>query len=293
MIKKATDTDPKMADAWRRHERRWKDHRFVYAVVSRRSGGLSIGLNLSPDRTCNFNCVYCQVERGTPRLSTGVDLDRLTAELDNILQAEKDGSLYMDAPFDAIPPAERGVRDIAFSGDGEPTAYPRFEQAVRIAAEARNNHGLQTSKLILITNAAYLDNPGVLAAVGILDENNGEIWAKLDAGTEEYFREVNRSTIYLSRIVDNIQAVARIRPPVIQSLWTRIRGVPPAESEIVAWLGRLKDVLAGGGRLKAIQINTIVRNPAENHVAPLTRNELERIGAFVKSGIQVLVEIHG
>ena len=198
----------------------------------------------------------------------------------------------MEAPFDALLPAERGLRDIAFSGDGEPTAYSRFEEAVRIAAEARRVHGLQSSKLLLITNAAYFDNPGVSAALNILDENNGEIWAKLDAGTEEYFREINRSAIPLSKILDNIRAAARRSPLVIQSLWMRIMGEQPAESELAAWRGRLKDILAGGGRLKAIQLNTIARNPAEKYAAPLARNELERIESFLKSEIPVPVEIY-
>jgi wyosine [tRNA(Phe)-imidazoG37] synthetase (radical SAM superfamily) len=292
-LKEADAPEARLAEAWRRHERRWKDHRFVYAVVSRRSGGVSIGLNLSPGKACNFNCVYCQVDRGKPPLSASVDLDQLAAELDNIIQAEKDGSLYMDAPFDALLHSERGIRDIAFSGDGEPTAYPRFEEAVRAAAQARRVHGLQSSKLVLITNAACFDNPGVFAALGILDENNGEIWAKLDAGTDEYFREVNRSAVPLSRIVENIQSAARIRPLVIQSLWMRIRGAPPAESELAAWTGRLKNILAEGGRLKAVHLNTIVRNPAESYVAPLTRNELEQIAYFIKSEISVPVEIYG
>jgi wyosine [tRNA(Phe)-imidazoG37] synthetase (radical SAM superfamily) len=222
-----------------------------------------------------------------------VDLDRLSAELDNIIQAEKDGSLYMDAPFNVLIPSERGLRDIAFSGDGEPTAYCRFEEAVRIAAGARRVHGLQSSKLVLITNAAYLDNPGVCAACEILDENNGEIWAKLDAGTEEYFREINRSDVSLSGILENIKAAARLRPLAIQSLWLRVRGAQPSEPELSAWIGRLKDVLSAGGRLKAVQLNTIVRSPAEKHVAPLTRNELEQIGNSIKSEIPVPVEIYG
>ena len=282
----------RLAEAWRRHERRWKDHRFVYAVVSRRSGGVSVGLNLSPDKVCSFNCVYCQVDRSAPHLSQGVNLDLLTEELNNILQAEKDGSLYLNAPFDALLPSERGLRDIAFSGDGEPTAYPLFGEAVSIAAEARRVYGLQSSKLVLITNAAYLDNPDVSAALRILDENNGEIWAKLDAGAEEYFHDVNRSAIPLSRILENIHAAARLRPLTIQSLWMRVRGEPPADSELTAWLGRLKDIIAGGGRIKAIQLNTIVRNSTESHVAPLTRSEMERIEMFVKSEIPVTVEVY-
>ena len=282
----------RLAEAWRRHERRWKDHRFVYAVVSRRSGGVSVGLNLSPNKACNFKCVYCQAERGSSGLFTGVDLDQLTAELNGILLAEKDGSLYLDAPFDALLPSERGLRDIAFSGNGEPTAFPRFEEAVRIAAEARRAFGLHSSKLVLITNAAYLDNPGVCAALRILDENNGEIWAKLDAGTEEYFQEVNRFAKPLSKIIENILTAARFRPLVIQSLWMRVNGELPAETELAAWRERLKGILAGGGRLKAIQLNTIVRNPAESYVAPLSRSELERIAILVRSEIPVPVEIY-
>ncbi|MCL2463342.1 MAG: hypothetical protein FWF44_11800, partial [Defluviitaleaceae bacterium] len=250
--------EQRLAEAWRRHERVWKDHRYVYAVISLRSGGVSVGLNLSPDKACNFNCVYCQVDRAAPRRPAEVDMDRLTAELNGILQAEKDGSLYGDAPFDALLPAERGLRDIAFSGDGESTAYFRFEEAVRIAAQVRRVHGAPSTKLVLITNAAYLGDPGVVSALRVLDENNGEIWAKLDAGTEEYYREVNRSAVPLSRILGNIQAAARVRPLVIQSLWMRLRGERPAESEIAVWVGRLKDILAGGGRIKAVQLNTIV-----------------------------------
>ncbi len=45
------------------HERQFADNRFVYPVLSRRSGGISVGVNLNPDKVCNFDCVYCQVNR--------------------------------------------------------------------------------------------------------------------------------------------------------------------------------------------------------------------------------------
>ena len=104
----------RMAVAWRRHERRWKGNRYVYAVVSRRSRGISIGLNLNPNKACNFNCIYCQVNRKAPAAVRKVNLKKLAEELDIILQAEKDGTLYGDAPFSMLTDAERGVRDIAF-----------------------------------------------------------------------------------------------------------------------------------------------------------------------------------
>jgi len=163
--------------AYRQHERRWADHRFIYAVVSRRSGGISIGINLNPDKACNFDCIYCQVDRDTTPTVREVDLPRLAQELDAILAAERDGSLYTHPPFDALPAERRGVRDLAFSGDGEPTTYPRFGEAVTIAADARRRFGLSAAKLVLITDACYLARPAVRAALERLDANNGEIWA--------------------------------------------------------------------------------------------------------------------
>src|SRR5512146_2914054 len=122
--------------AWQRHERRWADNLYVYAVVSRRSRGVSVGINLNPGKECNFDCLYCQVDRTIAPRVRRVDLERLSAELDAVLNAAADGSLYEAAPFNALAAANRSVRDLAFSGDGEPTTYPRFGEAVEIAAAA-------------------------------------------------------------------------------------------------------------------------------------------------------------
>jgi len=277
--------------AWRRHERKWKDNRYVYAVVSRRSGGVSVGINLNPGKECNFNCIYCQVNRNVPPAFRKVDLGRLSRELDRILQAEKDGSLYESAPFNLLASGERGVRDIAFSGDGEPTTFPRFDKAVQIAAGARRSFGLDAAKLILLTNAAYLDKPAVCAALSVLDENNGEIWAKLDAGTDEYFRTVNRADVSLQRILDNILGASRVRPIVIQSLWVRIRGQAPPAREIEAYCRNLNGLLAAGGRLKSLQLYTIARDPADPSASPLSNDELDRIASTVQNQVPASVEI--
>src|SRR6478736_6133962 len=60
-------------------------NRFVYAVISQRAHGLSIGINLNPDKCCNFDCAYCEVNRDLPGRDVVVDLDVLAAELDNLL----------------------------------------------------------------------------------------------------------------------------------------------------------------------------------------------------------------
>ncbi len=283
-------SDDQMQAAWRRHERRWADNLYVYAVVSRRSGGVSVGVNLNPGKECNFECVYCQVDRTAPPVTRKVDLQRLAGELDRVLAAERDGSLYEAMPFSVLEPGRRGVRDIAFSGDGEPTTFRGFAEAVRMAADARRRFGLDQAKLVLITDSAYLTKPGIREALETLHANNGEVWAKLDAGTEEYFRLVDRPNVPLQAILDNIAATARAHPIVIQTLWLRLRGAPPAPAEIEAYCARVNELLAGGAQLKAIQMHTIARPPAEDFVAPLSDGELDAIADAVAARVPVPVE---
>jgi wyosine [tRNA(Phe)-imidazoG37] synthetase (radical SAM superfamily) len=278
--------------AWRKHERRWRDNRYVYAVISRRSKGISIGINLNPSKACNFACIYCQVNRNEIPAVRRVDLDVLSAELDLILKAERDGSLYDTPPFQVLTPSERGIRDIAFSGDGEPTTFRRFEDAVTIAADARKRFGLDQSRLVLITDAAYLQKENVRAGLALLDQNNGEIWAKLDAGSEEYFRLVNRPNVPLSTVLENILNAARVRPLVIQTLWMRIQGQPPGVGEIEEYCERLNEILRGGGSLKLLQEYTIARDPAEPFVSGLSDAELDSVADFVRSRVPVPVDTY-
>jgi len=277
--------------AYLRHERHWKANRYVYPVVSRRSGGISIGINLNPGKECNFNCVYCQVDRQHSSTSQTVDPDRLRAELDAILKDEKSGLLYEVPPFCFLPPAKRGIRDIAFSGNGEPTASKDFFAAVDIAAKLRSHFNLLDAKIVLITNGTYLDRSSVQEALAVMDENNGEIWVKLDAGTEDYFQKINRTTIPLGRILDIILQAGCLRPLVIQSLWVRVDGAAPPSAEIQAFCDRLNDLLSSGACLKVLHLHTTARSPAEDFVSPLSDEELDRIADVVRLNVQVSVEV--
>src|SRR6185369_1894251 len=114
------------------HSRSWRDNRFVYPVISRRSKGLSIGVNLNPDQACNFDCVYCSVDRTTPASAPtvrSVDLEGVRTELDHLLGLAVSGVIWNEPPFDRTPPELRRLNDVAFSGDGEPTSYPGFADA--------------------------------------------------------------------------------------------------------------------------------------------------------------------
>src|SRR6202171_38305 len=105
----------------RDHRRTFQDNRYVYAVVSRRSKGVSIGINLNPDKICNFDCIYCQVDRKTPPVVRDVNMSRLRDELVDMIDLVVSGELFEMERFHDTPPALRRLNDIAFSGDGEPT----------------------------------------------------------------------------------------------------------------------------------------------------------------------------
>jgi len=169
-------------------------------------------VNLNPDTACNFDCVYCQVDRSqTPRVRDVIP-ERVRDELVALFDAARIGALFDDPALAGVPDALRRINDIAFSGDGEPTTCRRFAECVDIAASVRRDAGLADVKIVLITDACYLTKPDVVAGLEIMDRNNGEIWAKLDAGTEEYYRRVNRPNHPLSHVLDNITAAARVRP---------------------------------------------------------------------------------
>ncbi len=88
----------------------------------------------------------------------------------------------------------------------------------------KRRRGLATVKMVLITNASMFHRPHVQNGLALLDANQGEIWAKLEAGTEDYYHLVERTPIPFDQILDNITAAARVRPLVIQSLFMRISG---------------------------------------------------------------------
>jgi wyosine [tRNA(Phe)-imidazoG37] synthetase (radical SAM superfamily) len=266
----------------RDHRRTFAENLYVYAVVSRRSKGVSIGVNLNPDKVCNFDCVYCQVDRKTPPVVRDVDEPRLLEELDEMLDLVTTGRLFDHERFRQTPPALRRLNDIAFSGDGEPTTYPRFREIVRAAADVKRRRGLDDVKLVLITNATMLHRPAVREALGVLDGNNGEVWAKLEAGTEVYYQAIDRTTIPLQRVLDNITEAARVRPVVIQALFLRLNGDPPSAAELEAFCDRLNEVLKAGGRIKLVQVYTVAREPAESYVDALSHAEVEAIVDLVR-----------
>ena len=275
------------------HRRVWRDFDYCYPVISRRSRGVSLGVNLNPDKVCNFDCVYCEVDRLTPAKRKDLDLDLLDKELGLLLDLATSGEIYGIPPFDSARPEQRRLNDIAFSGDGEPTTAREFAEVVARVASLKKQRGLDLVKLVLITDSSRLQAPEVVKGLETLMANQGEIWAKLDAGTEAFYREICRSQMPFQKILDNLLATARRWPILIQTLFLSWQGQGPSADEVAAYCDRLEAILAQGGQLRAIQLYTVARPTPEAEARPLSRQEMDDLAAQVGARLPSLpIEVY-
>jgi wyosine [tRNA(Phe)-imidazoG37] synthetase (radical SAM superfamily) len=265
------------------HRRELGDNRYVYAVVSRRARGLSIGINLNPGRDCSFLCRYCQVQRGGPSSQVPVHTETLGLELQHLLGLVASGRLWERAPFDSVRPALRRVVDIAFAGNGEPSTCPQFAAAVSVVGQARAMHQLEGVALRLLSNGSGLHTPTGQRGLARFHALGGELWFKLDAGTDGHYRRVNCSELPFEGILANLLTASRQRPIVIQSLFCELGGQAPDTAEIEAWLGRLEHARDQGGSIREVQVTTVARAPRVPDCRALGRAQLEAIAARARA----------
>lgn len=139
---------------------------------------------MNPDGLCNFDCVYCEVDRRKLRRERVVDVAQMRAELNQLLEMAITGWLRELPPFQNTLVELLKLKEVALSGDGEPTLCPNFREVIEAVAQVRADGKWPFFKIVLITNATGLDLPGVRAGMEILTSYD-EIWAKLDAPGEK------------------------------------------------------------------------------------------------------------
>lgn len=260
---------------------------FVYVVFSRRSRGLSVGIDLTPTGHCEFRCVYCQVVRPTAVTESDFDLrlleTQLRAQIRDVQDVQNEQRVCRPPPCGPITSCVEPIRDIAFAGSGEPTSSPHYPIAARLAVAVRDELCPHETKIISLTNGVHLTEPQVAETLEFLSKRNSETWVKLDAGSEPYFVQINRSGVPMQRLLDNILAESRRRPVVIQSLFLIRGGQPPEPAEVEAYLGRLKHIVRHGGQIARVQVYTVARPTAESNIERLDRTALESIAGAVRS----------
>jgi len=206
---------------------------YVYPVVSRRAGGVSIGINLNVNNACNWACMYCQVPNLTRGGPPPIDLKQLEAELRIFLHDATQGDFLTRE----APPEARRLMDVAFSGNGEPTSAAEFSDAVVVVeAVLRDFDLLDTLTLRLITNGSLLHRDTVRRGIARIGALNGEVWFKIDRATEEGIAQVNGIHLAPERIKAALLACAELAPTWVQTCYFAVDGQEASEEEQSAYL---------------------------------------------------------
>lgn len=219
------------------HRRDLAGMTYVYPVVSRRAGGLSIGINLNPNNACNWRCVYCQVENLSRGAAPLLDLEQLRAELRAMLHAVVHGAFMQDH----VPLELRRLNDIALSGNGEPTTSDQLEEVMQIIKASLHEFELLNKiKVVLISNGSQAHKPKVQTALALMAKLNGEVWFKLDRGDEDQIWAVNQIHLLPERVLQQLKHTSHACPTWIQSCFFAWDGQEPNGEVVKNYL----DVLA-------------------------------------------------
>jgi len=223
---------------------------YIYPVVSRRAGGVSIGINLNINNACNWRCVYCQVPNLTRGSPPPINLELLEKELRDFLEYIVHGDFMLRY----VAEGDRKIQDVAFAGNGEPTSAKEFPAVLGIVETLLNEFNLLSPtlahpiKVRLITNGSLMDKPHVLESMHHLAKINGEVWFKADAGTSEGVAKINDVNINIASVIKRIKACAEACPTFVQTCMVAIDGMPPTDLEVDAYitlLSEVKDVIQG------------------------------------------------
>jgi wyosine [tRNA(Phe)-imidazoG37] synthetase (radical SAM superfamily) len=265
----------------------------VYAVISSRARGLAVGLNLNADQYCNFDCCYCEVDRRSlPRVHgpAPVNAHALAGELANALAFVNAGMLTKHPYFASLSADMLKLAHVAISGEGEPTLCPNFSEAVESVVHLRAAGLAPFFKLVLVTNATALDQPAVRSGLRLFTRSD-EVWAKLDVGSQESMDRINRSSVPLDKVLENILTLGRNRPVVIQSMFVELDGLLPDRVELAQYAQRLTDLKTSGAQISLVQVYSATRPHHSRRCKHLSLRVLSDIAAQVHQATGLRVEV--
>lgn len=265
---------------------------YVYPVVSRRAGGVSVGINLNPNNACNWRCIYCQV----PDLKRGgapvIDLPLLEQELRGFLQELLSGEFMATR----VPEGARRINDIALSGNGEPTSAAEFAQVMHIIAKLRQELPLPSDlKTVLITNGSLLYRSEVQQGLREMSALNGEIWFKLDRASDARMQQVNDTQNTLSKVRDCLSIALELCPTWLQVCWFAMDGQAPSLQDEDDYLDFLATIQNQSRPLQGVLLYGLARPSMQAEATRLTAlseahmrrfaERIEQLGVRVKVSI--------
>jgi len=267
----------------RDHDRTATGMTYVYPVVSRRAGGVSVGINLNPNNACNWHCAYCQVPELQRGVAPEIDLPLLRSELRSMLEEV----LHGDFMQHRVPEGCRQLCDVAISGNGEPTSCRDFGAVMDVIIEEMQHAGLGPEvKLRLITNGSYVHRPHVQAGLKKMALHCGEVWIKVDSATEEGIRRINGIATDAAHLRRQVEAVASLCTTWIQTCMLAWDDEEPDESEMLAYLGFLQELSRDNVPVRGVLLYGVARpsmQPEAKHVTPLPESQMQALAARIRN----------
>ena len=256
------------------HSRELSGLKYIYSVISRRAGGLSIGINLNVNNACNWQCIYCEIPNLTRGSPPPIELEVLENELRFFLHEIIHGD-YMEKN---VAIEDRHLKDIAFSGNGEPTSAEEFPQVILIVKKILQEFDLlHKIKIRLITNGSLMNQVSVLKSIEMLEEINGEIWFKVDAATEENIKTINQVNLQPHQILERLLNTANICPTFVQTCIFMIDGKSPDEKNIDAYIELINKAKKN---IKGVHLYGLARpslQPRAKDLGRISEEELQNI----------------
>src|SRR5512139_965632 len=264
----------------RNHDRDNAGMSYVYPVVSRRAGGVSVGVNLNPNNACNWACVYCQVPYLTRGTAPDIDLAQLEAELRAMLT----DILHGDFMQTRVPEGARRLNDIALSGNGEPTSARAFPQVIELIGRVgpEGNPEGKTAKLVLITNGSLADRTRVQEGLRKMAALNGEVWFKFDSATAAGMRAINQTRITPDKQFERLTVAARLCPTWLQTCVFALDGMPPSAAEQDAYLAAVKRIKQQGIPIQGVLLYGLARPSMQPQAGRLSALPAEWLEAFAE-----------
>jgi hypothetical protein len=269
------------------HSRDSAGLRYVYPVVSRRAGGVSIGINLNTNNACNWRCIYCQVPELTRGTAPAVDLLLLDKELAGFLHELQHGDFMQ-----RVPPDARRINDIALSGNGEPTSAQDFAEVIEIVAR----HKPADLKLVLITNGSLMQRDNVQQGLRRMSQLNGEVWFKLDRASADGMQRVNDTKMTIETVRQNlVTAIACCPNTWLQTCWFALDGAAPSAQDEDDYVGFLKGMLRGGICPQGVLLYGLARPSLQTEASRLSALGEEQMESFAarirKLGLEVRLSV--
>ncbi len=274
------------------HRRDLAGLKYVYPVLSRRAGGLSIGINVNTNNACNWRCLYCQV----PALVLGgappVDFELLEAELRWFLEQVNNGAFYKQFQ---VAPEHQVIKDIALSGNGEPTSIKEFERLIDLIGRVAQASALLPSiKLVIISNGSLLHLPGVQAGLKHFNKLGGKLWFKLDSAVPERRKVINNSRQSQQQLLRKLHLALELCTTKIQTCIFKYRGQSWSATEFVEYLALLAQLQASGYQ-PDIMLYTLARPSLQPEAAELSALSREEMQVFAdeiaRMGFKVSVSV--